>query len=151
MQTLSRDQPQPPRACRNLMSEQSPVPRAEKRLLSSRTPALWSERRPLPPSPSRPAAHRPLWNGPRSKRACSSSDCHRRFVLSLASGYSHCFPVISRMISSSTVFLVSRWGRGEGIIILWGAPRKEKEATSLWGRRKTGGVTMPAWCFHCGW
>lgn len=54
MQTLSRDQPQPPRACRNLMSEQSPVPRAEKRLLSSRTPALWSERRPLPPSPSQP-------------------------------------------------------------------------------------------------
>lgn len=63
-------------------------------------------------------------------------DCHHRFILSLASGYSHCFPVISHIISPSTILPVSWLGEGR--------PERSK-------RRKTGGATERARRLHCGW
>lgn len=78
----------------------------------------------------------------------SRRDCHHRFILSLASGDSHCFPVISPIISSSTILLVSRLGEGS-TVTTWGHRAKKKKPCLPGAGGKLAGVTvcllLPRW------
>lgn len=78
------------------------------RPLSPSRGASGGQRGPPPPTAGPQGAGEGAVNASLSSRG----DCHHRVILSPASGHSRCSPVISHIISSATILLVSRWGRG---------------------------------------